>query len=81
MSPCARKLTLSFAKCLCTTAIAGMTLGCSTLSTPRVEPSPLLRLNCPPLQALSDPSFGATTQALIETSVQYLKCRAAALAE
>lgn len=36
---------------------------------------------CPPLQALTDDSFGATTIKLIEVAIQYRKCRAAALGE
>jgi hypothetical protein len=40
---------------------------------------PLLEASCPPLTALSDPSFGATTLKLIEVAGQYRECRCAAL--
>jgi hypothetical protein len=34
--------------------------------------------SCPKLAPIIDPSFGATTIALIETSIQYRKCACAA---
>lgn len=41
---------------------------------------PLVVASCPKLAPLSDDSFGATTAKLVEVSVQYNECRAAALA-
>lgn len=55
--------------------------GCGTLKTAQAPgPSPLVVASCPELQPLTDPSFGATVQALVDTSIQYRECRAAALA-
>lgn len=54
--------------------------GCEKLSRPDVGPTPLVVANCPALQPVVDETFGGTVQALIETSIQYNKCREAALA-
>lgn len=62
--------------------LAGVVLltGCGALKAVRLEPSANVIANCPKLQPLTDDSFGATAQALVETSIQYRKCREAALA-
>lgn len=43
-----------------------------------MEPSGLVLASCPQLTPLTDPSFGATTQKLIDVASQYHQCRAAA---
>ena len=48
---------------------------------PSPEPmKPLLQASCPPLQPLTDDSFGAVVLKLEEVATTYRKCRAAALA-
>lgn len=54
--------------------------GCTRLSKPDVGPTALVIANCPALGPVMDETFGGTVQALIETSIQYNKCREAALA-
>jgi hypothetical protein len=46
----------------------------------QVGPDPLVTAACPELTPLTDPSFGATTQKLVEVGGQYNICRTAALA-
>lgn len=51
--------------------------GCDTVS-PKPG-NPLLVVACPDLVPPVDDTFGATTVALVKTSEQYYKCRAANL--
>jgi hypothetical protein len=51
--------------------------GCETI--PAKPGNPLLAVSCPDLTPPLDDTFGATTIALVKTSEQYYKCRAAAL--
>ena len=44
---------------------------------PSANPSPLVVASCPPPAPLLDPSFGATTEKLIELATLYRQCRAA----
>ena len=56
----------------------------SSCSTTRyaqdVGPSPLVIASCPELTPLTDNTFGATTNKLVEVAGQYYECREAALA-
>jgi hypothetical protein len=55
-------------------------IACSATSMRRAPegPSSLVLASLPPVQTLADDSFGATTQALIDTSLQYRKRACAA---
>jgi hypothetical protein len=55
-------------------------VGCATTKQNYVGPSPLVIASCPDLTLVTDKAFGTTVQALIDTSIQYRKCQAAALA-
>ena len=53
-------------------------------SIPRLPangPTPLVVSSCPKLTPLSDPSFGATANKLVEVANQYRDCREAAMAK
>jgi hypothetical protein len=55
--------------------------GCGVLQKAAAPgPSALVIANCPELGPVTDKSFGTTVQVLVETSIQYNKCRAAAMA-
>lgn len=41
--------------------------------------APLIRVACPPLSELTDPTVGGMARKLVEVAGQYHKCRAAAL--
>lgn len=43
-----------------------------------VGPSPLVTASCPVLTPLSDNTFGAVTDKLVEVTALYYECRAAA---
>lgn len=63
-----------------TTVVLTQTTGCAWLTrhlTPP-GPSPLVVASCPKLTPLLDPSFGATTEKLVEVAGIYYECRAAA---
>ena len=80
MSPSASKLKPSFARFLCISSVVMTLTGCASSTRPLPDkPDPLVIQNCPPLVALTDDTFGATTLKLIEVAAQYHKCRAAAL--
>ena len=53
--------------------------GCSASTKPLLHPDPLVIASCPDLTPLSDKSFGATTEKLVEVAGIYYECRAAAL--
>jgi uncharacterized lipoprotein YajG len=73
---------VKFVKTLCIAIAALLLAGCaaSTRPSPESGPSPLVVSSCPPLQPLSDDSFGAVVSKLVEVSNTYRECRAAALA-
>jgi len=61
--------------------VALLLAGCASSMPPSPEPmKPLLQASCPPLQPLTDDSFGAVVLKLEEVATTYRKCRAAALA-
>ena len=62
----------------CISRLSPRSPACSTTSMQPLPANPLLVASCPPLQPLTDDSFGATTAKLVEVAGQYNKCRAAA---
>lgn len=82
MSPSAKRSSARSARTLCTlTAVTALTACAPSMprSVPSSSQSPLVVASCPPLQPLTDDTFGATTAKLVDVAVQYRKCRAAAL--
>lgn len=71
------------ASALCTVTAAILTASCSA-SIPRsqaTQPSSLVLATCGPgLAPLTDDTFGATTDKLLEVTARFYACRAAALA-
>ena len=65
---------------LCTLLVCTLLTSCSasmTRSATAWEPPPLVVAACPKPPPLTDPSFGGTTQALVQLAILYRQCRAA----